>query len=52
MKKIMSLMIMFFLAIGIQPIYANADLMIEVEGIVDGYVKEEVKDKVVTLLIK
>ncbi len=51
MKKIMCLMILFFLAIGIRPIYANADLMIEVEGIVDGYVNEEVKDKVVVLTL-
>ena len=47
----MILMILFFLAIGIRPIYANADLMIDVEGIVDGYVNEEVKDKVVVLTL-
>ena len=40
---------MFLIAVGVKPIYANADLMIEVEGIVDGYVKEEINDKIVTL---
>ena len=43
MKKIISIAMIFLIAVGVKPIYANADLMIEVEGIVDGYVKEEIK---------
>jgi len=49
MKKIISIAMIFLIAVGVKPIYANADLMIEVEGIVDGYVKEEINDKIVTL---
>ena len=49
MKKIIFIAMMFLIAVGVKPIYANADLMIEVDGIVDGYVNEEITGKIVTL---
>lgn len=49
MKKFIVLAIVLLLAVVVKPVYANADLMIEAEGIVDGYVNEEITDKIVTL---
>ena len=51
MKKIIYLLVGLMMLITVNPIHANVDLEIDIEGIVDGYVNEPINGKVVTITL-
>ena len=51
MKRIISMIIGLMMFTTVNPIHANVDLEIDVEGMVNGYVNEPINGKVVTITL-